>query len=151
MAQVLAWTLLNLPNFKKIFILAVYTGSILLVHIPEKFSADDLGNIPQKIVVVGCHILWVDHSAVAKGLGPGGGASACVPHFGLLKILFLKSHLTTRQPTMMGKGIIKFKHNSLLTFLVYLRNCWQSTAAQKCDAIIRVISAPLRMCRRREM
>ena len=91
MAQVLAWTLLSLPNFKKIFILAVYAGSILLVHIPEKSSADDLGNIPQKIVVVGCHILWVDHSAVAKGLGPGGGVCLCPPFRFTQNTVFEKS------------------------------------------------------------
>ena len=37
-------------------------------------------------------------SAVATGGGEGGR----VPHFGLLKILFLEHHVTTRQQTMMG-------------------------------------------------
>ena len=37
-------------------------------------------------------------------------------HFGLLKIMFLEPHATTRQQTMMEKGIITFKHNSALTF-----------------------------------
>ena len=32
------------------------------------------------------------------------------PYVGLLKILLLKHHATTRQQTMMEKGIITFKH-----------------------------------------
>ena len=42
--------------------------------------------------------------------------SRLCPHFGLLKILLLKHHATTRQQTMMEKGIITFKHNSPLMF-----------------------------------
>ena len=38
------------------------------------------------------------------------------PIFGLLKILFLEHHATTKQQPMMEKGIITFKHNSLSTF-----------------------------------
>ena len=41
---------------------------------------------------------------------------ACAPHFSLLKRLFLEHHATTRQQTVMEKGIITFKHNSSLTF-----------------------------------
>ena len=41
---------------------------------------------------------------------------AVPPHSALLKILFLEHHATTRQRTMMEKGIITFKHNSPLTF-----------------------------------
>ena len=43
-------------------------------------------------------------------------AAACAPHFSLLKILFLEHHATTRQQTMMEKGIITFEHNSPRTF-----------------------------------
>ena len=42
--------------------------------------------------------------------------SACAPHFGFLKILFLEHYTTTRQQTMMDKEIITFKHNSPLMF-----------------------------------
>ena len=53
---------------------------------------------------------------------------------------------------MMVKEIITFKPNSPLTFSsFFLQNCWQPTAVQKCDAIIRLINKPLRMCRGREM
>ena len=47
-------------------------------------------------------------SSVAAG-GQGGHApltTACVSHFGLVKILFLERHATTRQQTMMKKEII---------------------------------------------
>ena len=52
---------------------------------------------------------------------------------------------------MMEKGIFTFKHNSRLGFFYALRNCWQPTAVHKCDAIIRLIKMPLRMCRGRDM
>ena len=69
-------------------------------------------------------------SAVAtggqKGRYPPNGRLC--PHFGLLKILLLKHHATTRQQTMMEKGIITFKHNYPLMFFDSLRNCWQPTA-----------------------
>ena len=51
---------------------------------------------------------------------------ACAPHFGLLKILFLERHVTTRQPAMMQKGIYTFSpiyltkvtyNSSILKFL----------------------------------
>ena len=42
------------------------------------------------------------------------------PHFGLLKILFLKRFATTKQRTMMEKEIITLKHNSCLMFLSIL-------------------------------
>ena len=50
--------------------------------------------------------------------------------------------------------MITFKHNnySRLKFSQdSLLNCWQPTAMHKCDAIIRIINMPLRMCRGREM
>ena len=46
----------------------------------------------------------------------------------------------------MEKGIITFKRNTRLTFHHYLRNRWPPTAARKCDAVIRLIKMPLRMC-----
>ena len=54
-------------------------------------------------------------SAVALQGGAMGGR-APPPHFGLLKMLFLEHHATTRQKTMMEEGIITFKPNSRLTF-----------------------------------
>ena len=77
--------------------------------------------------------------------------AAAAPHFGLLKILFLEHRPKTRQQAMMEKGIITFKHNFSLTFSRSLRNCWQPTAVHISDAIFRLINAPLRMCRGREM
>ena len=38
------------------------------------------------------------------------------PHVSLLKILLLKHHATTRQQTMIEKGVITFKHNYPLMF-----------------------------------
>ena len=38
------------------------------------------------------------------------------PHFGLLKILFVEHHVTTRQQAMMEKGIITFKYKFPLAF-----------------------------------
>ena len=90
-------------------------------------------------------------------VGPGGRApltDACALPFRLLKILFLEHHSSTRQHTMMEKGIITVRPNIILLgrFLDSLRNCWQSTAvSHKSDAIFRLISTPLRMCREREM
>ena len=48
--------------------------------------------------------------------GPYSPNGRLCPHFGLLKILLLKHHATTRQQTMMEKGIIAFKHNYPLVF-----------------------------------
>ena len=53
------------------------------------------------------------HYAGQRGPYPPNGRLC--PHFGLLKILLLKHHVT-RQQTMMEKGIITFKHNSPLMF-----------------------------------
>ena len=47
-----------------------------------------------------------------RGYGKGRAplTAGYAPHFGLLKIPFLKHHVTTRQSTMMAKGKITFKH-----------------------------------------
>ena len=52
------------------------------------------------------------------GLGAGRAplTAACAPDFVSLKILFLEHHETTRQQTMMEKGIITFKRFSPKTF-----------------------------------
>ena len=42
--------------------------------------------------------------------------AACAPRFGLLKILFLEHHATTRQWHWRKMRVITFEHNSLLTF-----------------------------------
>ena len=64
-----------------------------------------------------------------RGRAPSHLKAACAPHFSLLKILFLEHHVTTKQQTIMEKGIIlTFKHNSRLTFQGSLRNCWQNNA-----------------------
>ena len=59
----------------------------------------------------------------------------------------------TRQPTLMEKGIIPFKHNSrfVCCFLDSLLNCWQPTAVHKSDAMIRLINTSLQMCSGKEM
>ena len=49
-----------------------------------------------------------------KGRYPPNGRLC--PHFGLLKLLLLKHHATTRLQTMMEKRIITLKHNYPLTF-----------------------------------
>ena len=87
-------------------------------------------------------------SAVAT-VGPGGSCppltAAHAPHFGLLKILFLKHHVMMTIDNMMEKEIIiTFKHNFRLTFLDSVQNCWQPIVVHKCGAIIRLISTPLR-------
>ena len=51
-----------------------------------------------------------------KAGGPYPLMAAFAFYFGLLKILFLEHHSTTRQQTMMEKGIITFKHNSPVMF-----------------------------------
>ena len=61
------------------------------------------------------HVFDVRYSTVATA-GQGGAVppltAACAPlHFGLLKILFLKHHATTKQQTMIEKRIITFRHN----------------------------------------
>ena len=60
-------------------------------------------------------------SAIATGGGGGKKGpyppnGRLFPRFGLLKILLLKHHATTRQQTTMEKGIITFKHNFPLMF-----------------------------------
>ena len=60
-------------------------------------------------------------SMAVPSIGGGRGAcppftASCSPQFGLFKILFLEHQVTTRQQTMMEKGIITFKHNSPWTF-----------------------------------
>ena len=47
------------------------------------------------------------HSAVATGGPRGPCPPACFPHLSLLNT-FLEHHVTTRQPTMMEKGIVTF-------------------------------------------
>ena len=47
---------------------------------------------------------------------PPNGCLYPLPHFGLLKILFLELHTTLGQQRVMDKRIITFKHNSFLTF-----------------------------------
>ena len=42
-------------------------------------------------------------------------AFATFPHFGLLKMLVLEHHVTTRKPTMIKKGIITFKAVAAVT------------------------------------
>ena len=79
--------------------------------------------------------------------GQGGRA----PHFGLIKILFLDHYATTTQQTMMEKKKLRSNIVFLRCFLDSLRNCWQPTAVNKCDAIFRLINTPLRMCRVRDM
>ena len=60
--------------------------------------------------------------AVATGVqgGPYPPNGRLCPHFGLLKILLLKHHATTRQLTMVEKEVITFKHNSPLNFFSIL-------------------------------
>ena len=58
-------------------------------------------------------------SAVATGEGDKGPyppSGRLCPHFGLLEIMLLEHHATTRQQTLMEKEIITFKHNSPLMF-----------------------------------
>ena len=79
-------------------------------------------------------------SAVATVGGGAGGPyppnGRLCPHFSWLKILLLKHHATTRQQTMMGKGLITFKYNSPLIFFRFFAkllatNCctliWRNT------------------------
>ena len=49
---------------------------------------------------------------------------------------------------MMEKDIT-FKHNSCLKLSNSMQNRWQPSALHKCEAIIRFINKPLRMCRRK--
>ena len=90
-----------------------------------------------------------------QAVATGGVGWPCPRHpFRFAQNTFLEHQVTTRQQTIMEKGIITFKHNnySRLKFSQdSLLNCWQSTAMHKCDAIIRIIDMPLRMCREREM
>ena len=92
------------------------------------------------------------------GGGGGGGAKGSVPfkgrlcsHFGLLKILLLKHHVTTRQQTMMEKGIITFKHNYLSMLFRFFAKLQAPTAVHLSEAIFRLIDTPLRMCRGRDI
>ena len=65
-------------------------------------------------------------SAVATGGGAKGPYSPngrFFPHVGLLKILLLKHHATTKQQTMMEKGIITFKHTVTISFDVFSILC----------------------------
>ena len=74
------------------------------------------------------------------GGGAGGFApltAACALPFSVhSRILFLEHPTTTRQQTMMEKGIITVYSNiiHLGRFLDSLQNCWQPTAAHKSDA-----------------
>ena len=51
----------------------------------------------------------------------------------------------------MEKGIIVFKHDSRLKFSRLFAKLLATNAVHKCDAIIRLINTPLRMCRRMGM
>ena len=51
----------------------------------------------------------------------------------------------------MEKGIIAFTYNSRLKFSRFVGKLQATTAVQKRDAIIRLITTPLRMCRNRDV
>ena len=91
-----------------------------------------------------------------SGWGGQGGhvsltATYAPPHFSLLKILFLEHHATTRQQTMMEKGIITLNIILLGRFLNSLRNCWQPNAVRKSGAIFLFMYTPLQIYSRRDM
>ena len=66
----------------------------------------------------------------ARGAVPPNGCF--FPHFILVKILFLEHHATTRQQTMMEKGKIMFKHDSLLMFFRF----FAKLLATNCSTLI---------------
>ena len=75
-------------------------------------------------------------SAVAmggqRGLYPPYGRLC--PQVGLLKILLLKHHATTRQQTMMEKGIITFKHTGNYSLMFF--RFFAKLLATNCCALI---------------
>ena len=90
-------------------------------------------------------------STEGEGTVPLPLTTAYAPSFWFTQNKFLEYHVTTRQETIMEKGIITFKHNFRLTFFDSLQNCWQPTDVHKREAIIRLINTLLQMCRGRKM
>ena len=73
----------------------------------------------------------------------GGGAGEAFPLTTAYPPLFLFTQITVfgtsrncKTTTMTLKGFITFKHNSPISFLDSLRNCWQPTAVHKSDEVI---------------
>ena len=74
------------------------------------------------------------------------------PPFRFTQITVLEHHSMTRQYTMMEKKLLRLNIILLGRFLDSLRNCRQPTSVpHKSVAIFRLITTPLRMCRKREM
>ena len=79
--------------------------------------------------------------------------TACAPPFRFTQNRFLEHHVTTRQQTIMEKGLMTFEHISRLK----LSRFFAKLLATKCctymwrNKIIRLINTPLRMCRRMRM
>ena len=69
------------------------------------------------------------------------------PPFRFTQNMFFGTSRMIRQQAVTEKRIITFKHNSRLKFFRFFAKLLPLTAVRKCDAIIRLFSKPLRMCR----
>ena len=82
------------------------------------YAAREINYLPLLLLLIAIvHQIWDEmHRTQCRrngGTKEGQGAvppltAACVPHIGLLKVLFLEHHVTVRQQTMMVKVIITF-------------------------------------------
>ena len=71
----------------------------------------------------------------------------CSP-ISVYSVYLLKHHVTTRQQIIMEQRIITLKDNSRIKFFRFFAKLLATNCCTKmCDAIIRLINTPLRMCR----